>query len=219
MNDKLKKDFLKACKLGDISTVKSIVEAFSSAASIKEIKDLITTGVGVSCLGGKLEVIDYLLVQNKFSEYIDIENSYFLEHACMASQLETVKYLLTNGNLKEHCDIHLNNDSAVTTAAYNYNFDVICYLLKSPDLKTHANLYVEDGQLLRLACIKKKFELIDFLLLECDMELNEELVDYIQIPHREGFKYAASVYHSRELQKQLENNLENNTKILSKNKV
>ena len=171
----INKEFLDACKAGDLNQVKYLLTSpeLKIHADIHAKKDL---GFQVACGNGHLEVVKYLCsaeLRESGIEYPRMNgySDYALTFACERGQFQVVKYLLTFPKLEKHAHLHVkediefsNLDSAFHNACKSGNLEIVRYLLTSPELVGHAYIHSAKGFGYRGACANGHLEVVKYLL-------------------------------------------------------
>lgn len=173
------KKFFKACRKGDLATVRDL----SSHKDI-DTHDQNEYALRLAVEYGHLDIARYLISECDADVHVDDE--IILRNAVGDGNLQTIKYLVeecgadihadneaalndaTQGQLDvvkylvEDCgaDVHMNNERALHNAVRRKNMDVIQYLVEECD----ADINIEDGQILCTASIWSDIKIVEYLV-------------------------------------------------------
>lgn len=180
-----------------------------------ELQKEIKIGLNLAAQNGQIEVVKYLIKQEKVN--VDLSQDGFEPFvlACMSGEKQMVEYLLSSAPeliLYEKINDYLNRGFLAATKE-NQN-DIVIYLLTKIGKK--ADLHCNQNEAIKTACNNKNTDLIEFFLFELNMSVGEELKTWLrQWSHTKILK----MIESRDFKNQLNQSLEMKLNISKTNKV
>ena len=144
--------FKKACKSGNITQVKLLIENYNI-----DIHADVEYAFRVTCEKGHLKIVKYLISLDQ-NINIHAEDEYAFKQACHNNYLDLVKYLIS---LNQNIDIHNDDEYAFRIACANGQFELVKYLIS---LNQNINIHANDEQAFRYACYYGNLELVKYLI-------------------------------------------------------
>lgn len=144
-----------------------------------------------ACHEGNLDMVRYLLTSPEILEAghtypnLHINNEYGFRIACEKGYLEVVKFLMTDSDLIKcghtRPDIHILNDSGFFNACKMGHLNVVNFLFASPELENagYTGIYMNDCTAFKYACIYGHLEMVHNFIFEKNMELNDEISEFL----------------------------------------
>lgn len=107
-------------------------------------------------------------------------------------------------------------DNALRMAASGGSLKTLDYLLNPKYIGIPADIYAQDCAAFKIACYMGKMEVIEYMVINCQMQLNENLNDFLNEPAHYQYK---NVFVLRDLKGKLQEELKENKVSNIKNKI
>lgn len=211
---------LDACIDGDLDKVKFLF----NSTELKHHADIHykdNAPLHHACEHNQLHIMQYLLSSPELKEHADIhsKDGWTLTIACNEGHFEIVKYLLASPDLKEHSRF---NADQLGRAIQLKNIDIVDYLLNSPNLKKNADIHMDEDSIFKNACEFGDMETLQYLIHEINIERTEAINNYLAKPTGRPSRLtheAKNMFEIKELNKQLNQNLPENSESKKKPKI
>lgn len=162
-----------------------------------------------------LDMIKYLTTHPKFIINRAIPDDSVLFSACLKGNIEIIDYFYTQPNLKKHFDFLTGCNNLLMIASEHGQLEVAKYLLNSPKLKEE----ISDSDIekaFKKACYKKQFNIIEYFIFDSNIEKTPSIESYLE---HNGYFTVQSLFEKRDLNKELNNSLNQNNPLMKKAKL
>lgn len=129
---------------------------------------------------GNVELIKYLLSEERIANYLDIENDSedWLRNAGSKGHIEAFNYLLNIGNNK-HLALYSEHtilEDIILNCFIDDKLDMVKYIFNNEDLKRNINLNSDEDYLFKFLCENgADNDIIRFLVFDLNIERTEEI--------------------------------------------
>jgi hypothetical protein len=200
-----------ACQVGDIETIKNFLNSNSSNAGFTARKDMMLMH---AVKHDQIKLINFMLETFKLSHNEKKIIPNVANFAISNNKLKVFESIIENFFNDESLIDTLEKGKTLRIASSIGNLDAIKYILNNDNLKKYVNIHVNDDAIFREAFEAKQKHVLHYFIFDLNIEITSNIKNMIDIDSE-----IAHMFELRSINKDLNNDLNNNSSILKKLKV
>jgi hypothetical protein len=174
-------------------------------------KEDIKNALYQACRNDELEQVRFILTssQLKYRPSVDEDNQAPLVNALVYGNYEIAKYLLTSPELNEHGDEHL----VLGLASQNDALELVKFLFDSPQFEI--DIHYGNDSAFEGALTSEGYDVLKYFIFERNIEKTKAINELLEeckedADHKEACKQVKAWFETRQVNIDLNNNLESN---------
>jgi ankyrin repeat protein len=185
--------FCSACAKGDLETMQYLLLSpeLEKQAQLDYGKN---KGLSFACKNGHIEVIRYILIEQKMVE-VDIHANEDEALYCAVSegQLEVVKYLLESPELNEHANLK-DNEYIIKSAFVGGHLNIVKYFFQ--DVKDDLNINI--NSVFMIAYKKRYDDILEYLIFDRKIPMSVAIKSHLDYRGDSFSNQIETMFHKRE---------------------